>query len=311
MMDNMERLKKAMDSIKLSGETRERMLSNLKTGAGLKPRRKKLRADVLIAAAVITALLVTGAGAAYVRVFRNPEIVDSWEDMCTPPPAYSDSEPNSYSAIMGVDGYVPSTVEEKAATRRAKADTWDTDEKIYGSVSGSHEWTEFEVLVGDGDVLVRDVYATDGTAKREYTAKDPALLPEQLDSGVKIDFARLEGAFDCVPYANLYYAESDADGSLNGTVFIALYSAGENGGWVQVDCTTMYTRGMSGGDYILADTFDDVYTYTNAAGLEFIITVNGDSIDASCTTEHRDVSVTAAYVTTADVEAALECIAVG
>ena len=114
-----------------------------------------------------------------------------------------------------------------------------------------------------------------------------------------------------MPYANLYYAESDADGSLNGTVFIALYSAGENGGWVQVDCTTMYTRGMSGGDYILADTFDDVYTYTNAAGLEFIITVNGDSIDASCTTEHRDISVTAAYVTTADVEAALECIAVG
>ena len=44
MMDNMERLKKAMDSIKLSGEARERMLSNLKTGAGLKPRRKKLRA---------------------------------------------------------------------------------------------------------------------------------------------------------------------------------------------------------------------------------------------------------------------------
>ena len=181
MMDNMERLKKAMDSIKLSGEARERMLSNLKTGAGLKPRRKKLRADVLIAAAVITALLVTGAGAAYVRVFRNPEIVDSWEDMRTPPPAYSDSEPNSYSAIMGVDGYVPSTVEEKAATLRAKADTWDTDEKIYGSVSGSHEWTEFEVLVGDGDVLVLKAWVDEQYESGRVTNIGPGELAEEYE----------------------------------------------------------------------------------------------------------------------------------
>ena len=307
-MDSMDDLKKAVESIRLSAEARARISARLAEAKAPARRRRRLRPGVLIAAAVIAALLATGAGAAYIREYYNPEIVDGWEDMRTPPPAYSEDEPNGYSAYMGVEDYTPPTLEIQTGRQRKKFSTWDTDEEIQGSVSGSHEWTDLEVLAGSGDILVRDVFATDGTSKREYTAADPALLCEMFEGAFSIDFSCFEDNYKSVPYANLYYMESAENGSRNGTEFAALYAVGSDGGWLQFDCTTMYTRSIPGTDYILADTYDDVYTYTNASGLEFVITVNGDSINAGCMAEHISISVRGAYITTADIEAAVDCI---
>ena len=310
-MDSMERLKKAVENIELDADARARISARLAGAKEPARPRRRIRAGVLVAAAAAAALLVTGAGAAYIREYRNPEIVDSWEAI--PAPAYTETGGADAPGAGGVqsagEGYTPATLAEMTESSTRKARSWNSGEALGGSTGRRIEpWTGCEVLVGSGDVLVRDVY-NDYGYKREYCAADPASLAEQLSGDFTMDFAKLEELFDAVPYANLYYSENDRSGELNGTVFSALYAVGDGGGWLNTGCDTLYWNEYGLTDYVLGDTYDEIYYYTNPSGVEFLITAKGDRVWAECTRAHESIGFYGAYITTADMEAAVDCIA--
>ena len=179
-MESMERLKKAVENIELDADARARISARLAGAKEPARPRRRIRAGVLVAAAAAAALLVTGAGAAYIREYRNPEIVDSWEDI--PAPAYTETGGADAPGAGGVqsagEGYTPATLEEMTESSTRKARSWNSGEALGGSTGRRIEpWTGCEVLVGSGDVLVRDVY-NDYGYKREYCAADPASLAE-------------------------------------------------------------------------------------------------------------------------------------
>ena len=49
-------------------------------------------------------------------------------------------------------------------------------------------------------------------------------------------------------------------------------------------------------------SFEEAYYYTTASGCEFLITADGDTVWADCTTAKTSVSLYGAYLTTADIE---------
>lgn len=80
-MDN--KLKAAVDSLKLSDAAAERITRSLEQ-APSRPRRR-FRARAVIAIAAAAALLTLSVSAAYVELFRNSEIVGGVETYRSPP----------------------------------------------------------------------------------------------------------------------------------------------------------------------------------------------------------------------------------
>ena len=56
-------------------------------------------------------------------------------------------------------------------------------------------------------------------------------------------------------------------------------------------------------------TFEEAYYYTTASGYEFLITADGDTVWADCTTAKTSVSLYGAYLTTSDLEQIVEHLA--
>lgn len=92
-------------------------------------------------------------------------------------------------------------------------------------------------------------------------------------------------------------------------MFTALYAVGDGGGWLNTGCDTLYWNEYGLTDYVLGDTYDEIYYYTNPSGVEFLITARGDRVWAECTRAHESIGFYGAYITTADMEAAVDCIA--
>ena len=62
--------------------------------------------------------------------------------------------------------------------------------------------------------------------------------------------------------------------------------------------------------YIVDGSFEEAYYYTTANGCEFLITADGDTVWASCTTVKTNVSLYGAYLTTRDLEQIVEHLSV-
>ena len=62
--------------------------------------------------------------------------------------------------------------------------------------------------------------------------------------------------------------------------------------------------------YIVDGTFEEAYYYTTASGYEFLITADGDTVWADCTTAKTSVSLYGAYLTTRDLEQIVEHLSV-
>ena len=64
----------------------------------------------------------------------------------------------------------------------------------------------------------------------------------------------------------------------------------------------------SGSSYIFEDDWDEAYVYKNANGLEFVITALDSRADVECTTAHTSIIITSYFMSTAELEAVLDCI---
>ena len=61
--------------------------------------------------------------------------------------------------------------------------------------------------------------------------------------------------------------------------------------------------------YAVDSSYEEAYYYTTQSGCEFLITADGDTVWASCTTVKTNVSLYGAYLTTRDLEQIVEHLA--
>lgn len=325
---DMNTVKRAVDSIELGADAKERILSGLTAGNAPVRRRRRLRPGALIAAAVVAALLVTGAGAACRMYFSNTRVLSPGENpekLSFSNPDITDSDaPTGYSVAIGGTSSEGITVEELLdiyidGPVWEKLRNWDNNVNLGGSTRGSYKWTGFEVLENDGDMLVRDVFDRENHAvKRERISFDPADFAPYIADFINVDFETIEEDYSPIGMPELFYTINDRWGALKGVYFQAHY-ADESGANFQLDFTAdrLVENLTVIPQYILAEEYDCVYTYTNANGIEFLICVSGECVSAESRffvdegrsrTSNYMISLDSSFMTAAEVESVLDCI---
>ncbi len=320
-------LKRAVESIKLPEDAAARIGAGLLSAPAAKPRRR-LRGRAVIAAVAAAALLIVGAGAAGGIYFSNTRVLSPGEDpeklsFSNPAIAGSDA-PAGYGVAVGSPGSVGTTVEEwlerlSDGPVMEKLRNWDNDANLGGSTRGGYEWTDFEVLESEGDMLVRDVFDRENHAvKCERISFDPADFAPYIADYITVDFGAIEEEYAPIGVPELFYAIADRSGAIKGVCFQAHY-ADESGANFQLDFTAdrLIKNLPVIPTYILAEEDANVYTYTNSHGVEFLIWDSGECVSAesrffvdeghSRTSDYR-ITLGASFMSAEELEALLECI---
>lgn len=295
-----------MESLNLSEEARTRILQNCleaeKAPSPVRHRRRMTPVRFAAAAAIIALLTVT-AGAVGLKLFNNPTIVDSREDIPV------DIDGSTLSGVLIPLDTPASSLETIQEEWQQTYLHWDTD--VLGqTVRPGSAFTETEQLSTEGDPLTRTLRNPEGGAvKHEYAAQDPQTL-STLPQTFTADFQALSKQYTPVPKTSLYVTEEDSDGSWVGEVFQTLYQGPSAGSWFTLNYRHDADRDFASQDFVTREDHTEAYTYTTASGLEFLITAYGDMVWASCGTQHSYLDFTAAFLTTEQMEAILDCAAV-
>lgn len=142
----------------------------------------------------------------------------------------------------------------------------------------------------------------------QYMAADPAALLPVLTGKIRFDLTWLSENYKAVSLDDQAFIIRDEDGGFVSEYFWAAYGANDGKGWFRLEIMHDTTWNLSPA-YIMDGSFEEAYYYTTANGCEFLITADGDTVWASCTTVKTNVSLYGAYLTTRDLEQIVEHLA--
>ena len=167
-----------------------------------------------------------------------------------------------------------------------------------------------ELISSDPALSVRRITReTDGAEKMQYMAEDPADLLPVLTGKIRFDLTWLAEHYSVVIPDDQAYIIRDEDGAFVSEYFWAAYGANDGKGWFRLEIMHDTTWNLSPA-YIVDGSFEEAYYYTTANGCEFLITADGDTVWADCTTAKTSVSLYGAYLTTRDLEQIVEHLSV-
>lgn len=307
-----QNFKRIADSVRLPEGSRARIRAQIASWAeeqeaSMQNKPKKHLPRLAVAAIIIAAALtLTAAAAAVVHRFRNDIIVSSVSEL----PAPTEDTPAAV-AEPASGRKAPKTLEERLADGpRFTMDEWRNGEKIDGTISHLYTgWDHSELISDDPALCIRRITRTeDGAEKMQYMAADPANLLPVLTGKIRFDLTWLAEHYSVVIPDDQAFIIRDADGNLANEFFWASYGANDGKGWVRLEIMYDSTWNLSPA-YIVDGSFEEAYYYTTASGCEFLITADGDTVWASCTTVKTNVSLYGAYLTTAEVEQIVEHLA--
>jgi len=310
-------LKEAANRLELSEEAKDRIVRHCKelsekgNQKGMVIDMKQGRRQFIKVAGIAAAVCVCSAAAFAAvggRLFYNPTIVETSQDVSAIAKDSNDGDGflEVYSITMP-NSKTPHTLEELTESHTRKSREWLSEDNIGGTVSFDYrEWTSMEVIEADTSPKHRIVYEKKGATKEEYTAENPAEL-QNLPVKFRIDLTWLNHHYHAVPNANLYYMMQDKKENYIGEHFDFLYAGNNNDAWFSMECSYDATnRRMAENQFVSKETYDEVYYYTSADGMEFLITAYGDCIWAECTTPHCGISLYGGYLKTGEVEQILD-----
>ena len=263
---------------------------------------KKHLPRLAVAAIIIAAALtLTAAAAAVIHQFRNDILISDLSEIPEPtgdtPMAVAVAKPASSRKA-------PKTLAERLADGpRFTMEEWRNGEKIDG-------WDHAELISDDPALCIRRITREeDGAEKMQYMAADPAALLPVLTGNIRFDLTWLSENYKAVSLDDQAFIIRDEDGGFVSEYFWAAYGASDGTGWIRLEIVHDTTWNMSP-TYIVDGTFEEAYYYTTADGYEFLITADGDTVWADCTTAKTSISLYGAYLTTADIEQIAEHLAV-
>ena len=308
-----ENFRRIADAVRLPEGSRARIRAQIASRAeeqeaSMQNKPKKHLPRLAVAAIIIAAALtLTAAAAAVVHRFRNDIIVSSVSEL----PAPTEDTPTAV-AEPASGRKAPKTLEERLADGpRFTMDEWRNGEKIDGTISHLYTgWDHSELISDDPALCIRRITRTeDGAEKMQYMAENPADLLPVLTGKIRFDLTWLAENYKAVSLDDQAFIIRDADGNLANEFFWASYGANDGKGWVRLEIMYDSTWNLSPA-YIVDSSFEEAYYYTTASGCEFLITADGDTVWASCTTVKTNVSLYGAYLTTRDLEQIVEHLSV-
>lgn len=310
MERNFKRISKAL---KLPRESRERIRSQL---ASYQPEQEEIsmkkaifkrRVPLLVAAIVMAAALTLTAGAVTVtRLFRNDMIVSSMEEIFTNINEGGDDAPASVG-VVSPGGRPPFSLDEMIESDRFKTDDWSVGEWINGGVLLDYfEWDSVEVLSSDPTLRSRRIGRAGGAEKMEYTAENPTNLLDTLTGRIMVDLTWMNDNYKYIPDADMSYVVKDKKGNYVSEYFQALYAKPDDSGYVRI---SFYDQAPTRNDiqaYFIGDSYETAYYYTTPDGYEFLIRMNTGNVWVDCDTNHANLSLFGAYLTSDEVEDILD-----
>ena len=304
--------KRIADSVCLSESSRTRIRAQIafraeEQEASMQNNSKKHLPRLAVAAIIIAAaLMLTAAAAAVVHRFRNDIIVTSVSEL----PAPTEDTPTAVAVVTDSQSAAQTLEDVLAEGPYITAAEWKSGEKIGGTTSVQYGgWDTAELISSDPALSVRRITReADGAEKMQYMAENPANLLPMLSGMVRFDLAWLAEHYSVVIPDDQAYIIRDEDGAFVSEYFWASYGANDGKGWFRLEIMHDTTWNLSP-DYIVDGTFEEAYYYTTASGYEFLITADGDTVWADCTTAKTSVSLYGAYLTTAEVEQIVEHLA--
>ena len=308
-----ENFRRIADAVRLPEGSRARIRAQIASRAeeqeaSMQNKPKKHLPRLAVAAIIIAAALtLTAAAAAVVHRFRNDIIVSSVSEL----PAPTEDTPTAV-AEPASGRKAPKTLEERLADGpRFTMDEWRNGEKIDGTISHLYTgWDHSELISDDPALCIRRITRTeDGAEKMQYMAEDPADLLPVLTGKIRFDLTWLSENYKAVSLDDQAFIIRDEDGGFVSEYFWAAYGANDGKGWFRLEIMHDTTWNLSP-DYIVDGTFEEAYYYTTASGYEFLITADGDTVWADCTTAKTSVSLYGAYLTTRDLEQIVEHLSV-
>ena len=307
-----ENFRRIADAVRLPEGSRARIRAQIASRAeeqeaSMQNKPKKHLPRLAVAAIIIAAALtLTAAAAAVVHRFRNDIIVSSVSEL----PAPTEDTPTAV-AEPASGRKAPKTLEERLADGpRFTMDEWRNGEKIDGTISHLYTgWDHSELISDDPALCIRRITRDeDGAEKMQYMAADPADLLPVLTGKIRFDLTWLSENYKAVTLDDQAFIVWDEDGNPVSEYFWAAYGANDGKGWFRLEIMHDTTWNLSP-DYIVDGTFEEAYYYTTADGYEFLITADGDTVWADCTTAKTNVSLYGAYLTTRDLEQIVEHLA--
>lgn len=304
--------KRIADSVCLSESSRTRIRAQIafraeEQEASMQNNSKKHLPRLAVAAIIIAAALtLTAAAAAVVHRFRNDIIVTSVNELPEP----TEDTPMAVAVVTDSQSAAQTLEDVLAEGPYITAEEWKSGEKIGGTTSVQYGgWDTAELISSDPALSVRRITReADGAEKMQYMAENPANLLPMLSGMVRFDLAWLAEHYSVVIPDDQAYIIRDEDGAFVSEYFWASYGANDGKGWFRLEIMHDTTWNLSP-DYIVDGTFEEAYYYTTASGYEFLITADGDTVWADCTTAKTSVSLYGAYLTTAEVEQIVEHLA--
>ena len=295
------------DAVRLPESSRARIRTQIAShrkeqeASTVKQPKKHLPRLAVAAIIIAAALTLTAAAAAVIHQFRNDILISDLSEIPEPagdaPTAVAVAEPAS-------DRKAPKTLAERLADGpRFTMEEWRNGEKIDG-------WDHAELISDDPALCIRRITREeDGAEKMQYMAADPAALLPVLTGNIRFDLTWLSENYKAASLDDQAFIIRDEDGGFVSEYFWAAYGASDGTGWIRLEIVHDTTWNMSP-TYIVDGTFEEAYYYTTADGYEFLITADGDTVWADCTTAKTSVSLYGAYLTTADIEQIAEHLAV-
>lgn len=307
-----ENFRRIADAVRLPEGSRARIRAQIASRAeeqeaSMQNKPKKHLPRLAVAAIIIAAALtLTAAAAAVVHRFRNDIIVSSVSEL----PAPTEDTPTAVAVVTDSQSAAQTLDEILAEGPYITAEEWETGEKIGGTTSAQYGgWDTAELISSDPALSVRRITReTDGAEKMQYMAEDPADLLPVLTGKIRFDLTWLSENYKAVTLDDQAFIVWDEDGNPVSEYFWAAYGANDGKGWFRLEIMHDTTWNLSPA-YIVDGSFEEAYYYTTANGCEFLITADGDTVWADCTTAKTSVSLYGAYLTTRDLEQIVEHLA--
>ena len=294
------------DAVRLPEGSRARIRAQIAShrkeqeASTVKQPKKHLPRLAVAAIIIAAALTLTASAAAVIHQFRNDILISDLSEIPEPtgdtPMAVAVAKPASSRKA-------PKTLAERLADGpRFTMEEWRNGEKIDG-------WDHAELISDDPALCIRRITREeDGAEKMQYMAADPAALLPVLTGTIRFDLTWLSENYQTVFPDDQAFIIRDEDGGFVSEYFWAAYGANDGKGWFRLEIMHDTTWNLSPA-YIMDGSFEEAYYYTTANGCEFLITADGDTVWASCTTVKTNVSLYGAYLTTRDLEQIVEHLA--
>lgn len=310
-----ENFRRIADAVRLPEGSRARIRAQIASRAeeqeaSMQNKPQKRLPRLAVAAIIIAAALtLTAAAAAVIHQFRNDILISDLSEIPEPtgdtPMAVAVTGPASSRKA-------PKTLEERLADGpKITLEEWRNGEKIDGTFSHLYSgWDHAELISDDPALCIRRITRDeDGAEKMQYMAAAPADLLPVLTGNIRFDLTWLSENYKAVTLDDQAFIVRDEDGNPVSEYFWAAYGANDGKGWVRLEIMYDSTWNLSPA-YIVDSSFEEAYYYTTASGCEFLITADGDTVWASCTTAKTNVSLYGAYLTTRDLEQIVEHLSV-